>query len=61
MRTPANGERITIGKENVTENWLKTEILPGNMTPIKVMITMWVRRSPNWDIVFESPKKRIPR
>jgi hypothetical protein len=59
-KTPAKGDRIIIGSEKVIENSLKAEMRPGNMTPINVMMTMWVRRSPSWEIVFESPRKRIP-
>lgn len=49
-----------IGNEKVIENSLNAETRPGNMTPINVMITIWVRRSPSWETVFERPRKRIP-
>lgn len=61
IKTPANGERITIGRDQVIANSLNAVMRPENITPMRAMITMWVRRSPNCETVLDRLKKVIPR
>ena len=52
---------MIIGRVKATENSLNAEIRPGDITPIRVMITICVRRSPSCEIVLDRPKKVMPR
>ena len=50
-----------IGKVKATENSLNAEIRPGDMILIRVMMTIWVRRSPSCEMVLDKLKKVMPR